>query len=508
MLNVELREQIRRAYYIEDKSMRQIAREQGHARKTVKKALEAAEAQPYRRNDDHPAPVLGPYKERIQALLTENEHLPRKQQYTGERIYDVLCAEGYTGSASGVRRYIGELRQATRQRPVYLPLEYDPGVDAQVDWGEAQFILRDQPQTAQLLVFRLCYSRKLLVQAYPTQRQECFLDGHVVAFHYFGGVPQRLVYDNLKTAVYAILAGRNRQEQDTFVTFRSHYLFESRYCTPGQGHEKGGVEHGVGFSRRNFLVPLPAVDSFEELNAYLLARCQAEDRRTVQGQKQTIGEAWAIEQPLLRPLPEHDFVCCVTREVKLNPYSQVVFETNRYSVPTDQAYPNLVLRAFPFRIEILHGDQVLAVHPRCYDRHQDLIDPLHYLPLLEQRPGAFEHAQPIRQWRQDWPPVYERVLTALQQRYERDQAIRQFIQVLSLHRVYPANMIVQAMEQALSYGCAHYDGVLLCLRQAQQPALPAPVLDLSAQPHLAQIGTQPLTLDHYDRLLMGGDDGH
>jgi hypothetical protein len=156
------------------------------------------------------------------------------------------------------------------------------------------------------------------------------------------------------------------------------------------------VEHEVGYARRNFLVPLPEVQNFAELNAYLLACCLAEDARRVAGQPRIIGEMWAEEQPRLLPLPGYDLPCCEAREVALNPYGQVVFETNRYSVPVEQAYPKLSLRAYPFEVEILHRGEVLARHPRCYERNQDILDPLHYLPLLVQRPGAFEHAQTIR----------------------------------------------------------------------------------------------------------------
>lgn len=153
----------------------------------------------------------------------------------------------------------------------------------------------------------------------------------------------------------------------------------------------------MGFSRRNFLVPLPRVASFEELNHFLLEQCQRDDVRVVNRQTQSIGQMWQAEQPLLRPLPARPFDCCVTRQVHLTPYSQVVYETNRYSVPVEQARRELVLKAYPFHIEILSEQQMLARHPRCYGHQQDVFDPLHYLWLLEQRPGAFEYARPLRQ---------------------------------------------------------------------------------------------------------------
>lgn len=337
--------------------------------------------------------------------------------------------------------------------------------------------------------------------AFPFQRQEAFLEGHVRAFQHFGGVPHRLTYDNLKTAVRRVLEGRNRKEQDTFIAFRSHYLFESNFCTPGQPHQKGGVEHGVGFGRRNFLVPPPAVDSFGELNAHLLAECLEDDKRRVHGHEHTIQEAWEEEKAHLLALPHRDFQCCVTRSTRVNPYSQVEFDTNRYSVPVDAAYRDLVLKAYPFRVDILHQDQVVATHTRCHGRHQDIIEPLHYLPLLEQRPGAFEHAKPMRRWREQLPPVYEQLLSRLRAKWEGNRGIREFLKILKLHKEYPARIVEQAVVLAMEYGCVHSDGVQLCLHQLLNPETVVPSLDLTGHPRLAGVGHQPVDLHCYEQLL-------
>ncbi len=501
MISVEQREQIRRAYFVEEKAIRQIARELKCSRRTVRKAIASPEPAVYTLTVSRPAPVLEPYKGRIKELLADNERLPRKQRYTGRKVYQTIQKEGYVGSESTVRGYIALRRQTKRQRTVYLPLEFDPGTDGQVDWGEGVAIIARERVKVQLFYMRLCYSRKLFMMAFPSQRQEAFFEGHVRAFHHFGGIPQRISYDNLKVAVQRILGGRNRQEQKAFIIFRSHYLFESHFCTPGQGNEKGRVEEGVGFGRRNFMVPLPDVASFEELNKHLLAQCLADDRRRVDRQAVTIGEAWEMEKQHLLPLPERDFDCCVTRPATLNSYSQVVLDTNRYSVPADKAYRNLVLKVYPFRVDILHLDEVLASHRRCYGREQDIFDPLHYLPLLEQRPGAFEHAKPIRRWRKDWPPVYERFLGRLQAQGLDGQSIREFVRVLKLHRDHPAELVEQAVKQALDYGCLRADGVELCLRQLLNPDTPVPALNPANLPAWAMVGEQLPDLNCYDQLL-------
>jgi transposase len=503
MISVEQREKIRRAYFVEEKSIRQIARELRCSRPTVRKAITSPEPASYTLTVPRPAPVLGPYKERVRELLAENERLPRKQRYIGRKIYEILQNEGYAGSESTVRGYIAQLRREKKRRKVYIPLEFDPGTDAQVDWGEGIAIIAGEWTTAQLFYMRLCYSRRLFMMAFPSQKQEAFFEGHVRAFHHFQGVPHRISYDNLRAAVQRILEGRHRQEQESFIVFRSHYLFESHFCTPGQGNEKGRVEEGVGFGRRNFMVPIPKVASFEELNAHLLARCLADDARRVDRQPVTIGEAWEMERAHLLPLPERDFDCCVTRPATLNPYSQVVLDTNRYSVPVDNAYRHLVIKAYPFRVDILHLEQVIASHPRCYGREQEIFDPLHYLPLLEQRPGAFEHAKPIRRWRREWPPVYERFLQRLQAQGLNGRSVREFVQVLKLHRDHPAQLIAQAVEQALEYGCIHADGVRLCLHQLTHSDTRQPSLAATDLPAWATMAEQPPDLHCYDQLLEG-----
>lgn len=503
MISVEQRERIRRAYFLEHKSMRQIARDLGHSRETVRKAIDESEPGQYTLKQARKAPVLGPFKARIEELLAENERLPRKQRYTGQKIYQLVQAEGYEGAESTVRGYVAQCRRAKRRPQTYIPLEFDPGTDAQVDWGEAQVIMGGEQVRVQLFMMRLCYSRRLFVMAFPRQKQEAFFEGHVQAFRYFEGVPHRISYDNLKAAVERVLTGRNRQEQRSFILFRSHYLFESHFCTPGQGHEKGRVEEGVGFARRNYLVPLPKVASFAELNGHLLAHCLADDQRRVDRQKMTVGEAWQLEKSELLSRPEHDFDCCASRMVTRNGFSQVEFETNRYSVPADQSYQQLVLKAYPFQIKVIHLDQVIAEHPRCYERQQDILDPLHYLPLLEQRPGAFDHAQPIRRWRATWPPIYERLLAQLRTRWPEGRGVREFIRILKLHQAYPAEQVVQAVEQALAYQCAHADGVQVCLEQLLHPD-PRPIpIDLSQWPQLKAVDHRRPDLHRYDKLLAG-----
>src|SRR5690554_5991454 len=198
MLTVKEWEQIRRAFYVEQKSIREIARETGRARRTIDRMIKSEQPPVYQRQGPKQAHKLGPYKERIQGLLAQNQSLPRKQRWTAPAIFKVIQREGYQGAESTVRHYVGQVRKLLRKPPVYLPLEFDPGTDAQVDWGEGVVIMQGAALTVQLFLMKLSYSRRSFLMAFPSQKQEAFFMGHVRAFHFFEGVPHRISYDNLK----------------------------------------------------------------------------------------------------------------------------------------------------------------------------------------------------------------------------------------------------------------------------------------------------------------------
>jgi transposase len=509
MLTVEQSEAIRRAYFVDDKSVRAIARELHHGRRVIREVLAGDQPQPrrYRRRQPKPRPVLAPVAAIIDAWLTADQDAPRKQRHTAKRIYDRLVAEhGFPGGERTVRQYVHEWRRAhTPGDDCFLPLAYAPGAEAQCDWGEAVVEVAGVAQTAHLFCLRLCYSLKPFVCAFPTARQECFLAGHLAAFAALGGVPRRITYDNLGSAVTKILQGRTRQEHEQFVAFRGHYLFASHFCRPGRegAHEKPLVESLVGYARRNFLVPVPAVDSWETLNRLLAERCTAEDARTVPGRDRPIGALWQEEVARLRPVPRHPFACCRTVAVKATRQALVSFERNRYSVPSRYAGERLVLRAFPWHVELSDGQTVVARHPRLYGRDGEQLDPLHYLQVLERKPGGFDGARPLQHWRTTWPPVYEDYLTALRQARPAG-ATREFVRVLQLHARHRPDAIAAALEQALQLACWSADAVEVLIRQAAAPATVASTLDLTAVPRLAPLATVTIPvpdLHAFDRLL-------
>jgi transposase len=446
MIKVDEKENIRRLFFIKRYSVRRIAREYHYSRKTVRKAIQDSAIPEYHLARPKPYRVMAPYLPIIQNWLAEDKARPEKQRHTATRIYARLVKEhGFTGGERTVQEHVRRLKQDLSE--LAIPLDFDPGIDAQCDWGEAEIYLKGELVTANYFCLKLCYSAKPFVMAFPTQRQEAFFEGHKQAFQWFEGVPARIGYDNLKTAVLKVLRGRNRIEQEAFTAFRSHYLFESRFAMPATPREQGKVESLVGYSRRNYFVPIPRVDSFEELNQLLRERLREDEAMAAPNRGKTVAEAWTEEKSRLLPLPRFPHRCCTSRSVGANRYCLVNFDNNRYSVPVEYGLRDkLTLHAYVWKVEIACGERIIATHKRSYDKDKDILEVEHYLPLLIKRPGAFPYARPIRQWQM--PQIYRQFLEALSGRGQ-GEGIREFLQILSLGRAYGREQLEEAMQQAL-----------------------------------------------------------
>lgn len=499
MIKVDEKERIRKEYFRKRKSIREIAREFQHARKTVKKALMDPYPPVYKRKTPPPEPVLGPVKPIIDGWLSEDKDRPRKQRHTARRIYHRLKKEySFKGSESTVRKYVRS-KKSQGYKEVFLPLEYDRGSDAQGDFGEAYVIMNGSLTLVQLFCMRLCYSRKPFVAAFPFQKQEAFFEGHVRSFNFFEGVPYRITWDNLKSAVKKILTGKNREEQTAFITFRSYYLFDSNFTTPGEAHEKGQVENLVGYARRNFLVPLPRVESFDELNEYLFKRYREEDEKRLRGQRKTIGEMWEEEKKNLLPLPQRDFPCCTVHLVKANSYSLVSFERNFYSVPVRYAHHQLILKSFVDRVQIFYQEKLVASHKRLLGAEEEKFDPMHYLPLLLKKPGALFYAKPMKRWQ--WPPIYYEFLKALKRRHSNAKGTKEFIRILGLHGNGNKEKIKKALEVALKLNCLSFDAVKNILDQISEETFKIKPLDLSSSSSLLSYRLSSQDLAKFNLLL-------
>jgi transposase len=480
MVDVEF---IRKKHLVDGWSIRHLSHQLGLARQTVRKALASADPPRYHLSKPRPCPILGPYGEVIRTWLAQDAHAPAKQRHTGKRIYDRLVAEyGFTGAESSVRRVVAHLRPT--QPEAFIPLGAAFGQQAQVDWGQAQVCIAGKPVVAHLFCLRLRASSVPFTWAAPTEKLEAFLEGHRRAFEWLGGVPAECVYDNLKTAVLRILAGPEREEHTRFASLRAHYLFDSLFCRPGEGHEKGAVENLVGYVRRNTLVPVPDFPSWDALNAYLLAWSERE--------RQRLGERWQQERAALRPLPSQPFGCALTRLVPVSSTSVVRVDRNRYSVPCRYVGRTLRLALSTARVTVWDGETCVAEHGRCYGRGETILVLDHYLPALARKPHAAMHAAVVAQM----PPIYAAVRTRLCQR--RRDGYRDFAAVLLLHQEFAAELVQEALEEAWVRGCLEPSAVrqLLLNRTAPLPLAPLPL-----PARLAEAQVAPPDLGRYDQLL-------
>jgi transposase len=477
MYTVELYARVRRAVLVEGRSERKVAREFGLARETVRKMLRHSVPPGYRRKEPAKRPKLGPWLGVIDTILEEDKSKPAKQRHTAKRIFDRLRVEyGFTGGYTIVKDYV-RLYQRRRQE-MFVPLVHAPGT-AQADFGQAQAIVAGVECTVHYLAIDLPHSDDIFVMAFPAETTEAFLEGHVQAFSYWGGVPISILYDNTKIAVRTILGDGERLKTRAFSELQSHYLFADKFGRPGKGNDKGNVEGLVGYARRNFLVPVPRVDSWDELNVYLLEECHRHRQHRVRGEPETIGERFERDRAALLPLPPVPYEACEKRTARVNSTSLVRYRSNDYSVPTEYGHREVLVKGFVHKVVIACGSQVIARHPRSYEREDMVFDPLHYLALLEQKTRALDQAAPLVGW--GLPECFPQLRRLLEARLNKGGK-REYVQVLRLLETFPLHEVTPAVEQALRLGTISYDAVkhLLLCRIERRP----PRLDLENYPHL------------------------
>jgi len=432
MLPMEFIAEIRRRHFISGESISSIARSLKLSRPTVRKALKA-EDEPIYQRQNQPTPKLGAFQKQLLDWLELDAKRPKRQRRTAQRLFECPQVEGYQGSYGPVQRFVLSWKQQAGQRPsttqAFVPLSFPPGETCQFDWSHEFVVLGGVSQTIKVAHFRLAYSRKMLVIAYPRETQEMVLDAHIKAFAYFGGVPKRMVYDNLKTVVDAIFVGKERQFNRRFLALANHYLFEPVACTPESGWEKGQVENQVGNVREWLFTPTPKFQDFTELNAWLALRCQElAGRKNPQQTSRTIADCFAEEQSLLNPV-KAEFDGYVEKTLRVSSTCLVRVDHNRYSVPAEWANRVVSVRITADRLRIVAEGHIVAEHPRCFGRDQLICDPWHYLPILEKKPGALRHGVPFQEWELPVPigVVRDRLL-------KQDKGDRAFVELLLMAR--------------------------------------------------------------------------
>lgn len=494
---MEMWSEIRRRVLTGELTKRAACREYDLHWETLEKILAHVEPPGYRRTKPRHKPKIEPFLPIIEEILESDRKAPKKQRHTAQRIWERLRDEhGFTGKPTIVKDAVRAWRNGHQE--VFLPLSHRPG-ETQVDFGFAQVKLNGQATKVALFVMTLPYSDALVIQVFPRECTEAFLEGHKRAFAFFGGVPRRISYDNSKIAVAKITGSRQREVTKEFLRLKSHFLFQDHFCLVRRPNEKGHVERLLDFARTNYLVPVPEVASLVELNAALLQRCQADLDRQLYGKSAPKAVLLEEERPALLPIPPQEFEARRVKPASVSSLSLVRFDTNNYSVPVKYAHRKVLVVATVDEIRLVHEDRLIARHPRHWGREKYLFEPVHYLALLERKPGGFDFARPLENW--NLPSCFE----TLRRRLEREPnglGMREFIRLLRLLEHSNLPQLTDAVEYALDLDITDADSIRVILEHRREQ--PVPLFSLDGRPHLKGVTVEPTDVSAYQSLLVEG----
>ncbi len=488
--------EIRRRVLCKEISKRQACRDYNVPWRTLTRILEHVEPPGYQLKRARPKRKLERFLPIIHEILERDRQAPKKQRHTAQRIFDRLVAEhDYDGGYTIVKDAVRDWKHG--QAKVFVPLSHRPG-EAQADFGEVTVVLNGETIKAAFFVITLPHSDAIFCQVFPKECTETFQEGHCRAFEFFAGVPHRISYDNSKIAVLKIVGGRGREATREFLRLESHYLFEHHFCRVRCPNEKGHVENLLGFARRNFLVPIPQVASLETLNAQLAEHCRRDLQRKLRGKAAPKESLLAEEQHALLAIPSRAFESRRVETPKANSLSLVRFDGNDYSVPTAYAHHQVTVVGGIEEVRIAAGSQLVARHKRHWGKEHTEFNPIHYLALLERKPGAFDYARPLEDWK--LPGCFS-VLRRRQDAVLKNLATREFIKVLRLLEQATLPELTAAVDYALSIDVTSSDAVRLILRSQQEPAVDLFCLD--GRPHLQGVHVPLPNLQAYQSLRMG-----
>ena len=489
---IELRRQIRN----QGVSLRQLERETGIHRQTLRKIRDHSEPPGYRRTKAIEKSKIGPYLDRIKAILRADKEAPKKQRHTAKRIWDLLQCQGFTGGYTIVKDAVRQIKSVSKE--VFMPLSQRPG-EAQVDFGHAVANFNGTLKKVAFFVMSMVHSDAMFVMAFARECSEAFMEAHVRAFEFLGFVPGRISYDNARIAITKILVHHQRKYTAEFKRLMSHYLFEPHFCNVRRTNEKGVVEGSVKYARLNFMVPVPQVKDYDELNGLLLDGCRSDLKRVLRGKRSLTKQELLVEDRFAAlSLPDGRFDYRKTASTFASSESLVRYDTNDYSVPVSSAHHQATIKASVSSIEIYQEDKLIAVHNRCWDKECQIFEPMHYLELLERKPGALDHARPLEGWPlPDCFDVYRKLLET-----HRDNGSKEYIQILLLLNKYSIDQISGAINRALNYRVYGYDALLQLLLSSEDYAFTT--FSLAGREHLRHIVVDEPDICSYSSLIAGG----
>jgi hypothetical protein len=406
-----------------------------------------------------------------------------------------------------VRRYIG--RQQRQAQETFIPLAHEPGQRVEADFGQIAVDYPDGRQTVPVLLVTWSYSNCPFALALPTQRTEAILAGMVEAFGFFGCVPREVWWDNPTTVAVAILQGRQRQLHPRYAALASHYTFAPLFCMPRRGNEKPRVENRVYDLERRWGTPVPRMQDRTELNGYLRQCCVQERQHTIRGCAEAIGVRFEQDRACALPLPGHAFDPCIYQTAKVDKYQLVRFDHSSYSVPRACAFQMVTIKGYVDTVAVVAGGQVVARHRRSYARHEQLLDPVHYLTTLGRRPAALDHAPVYRHWQ--LPEVFTQLRKTLEQRHGAPAGVRQYVRVLQLLARHPLERVRQAIERCQQQGSGQAERIIRLTERLAEQAAPSSLTEdanHTLMTSLCHICVPKPDLSRFNQLLEQGGVSH
>lgn len=491
---------IRRWHFRDEKPIREISRRTGLSRNTVRKYLRGGEVEPKFKVPDRPS-KLAPFAEKLVSWLQGNASKSRKYKRTAKQMHVELVKLGYEGSYSRVAAFVREwkadrLRElGTSGRGVYVPLAFQPGEAFQFDWSEDWAVIGGERLKLQVAHTKLSHSKAFTVRGYPLQTHEMLFDAMGHAFRVLGGVPGRGIFDNMRTAVDQIGTGKSRQVNKRFAAMASHYLFDTDFCNPASGWEKGQIEKNVQDSRRRFWQNMPAFPNIDAMNAWLEEQCIEAWSTIPHGALPgTVAEVCAVEKESLMPLGRL-FDGFVEHTKRVSPTCLVCLERNRYSVPASFANRPVSIRVYPYKIVIAAEGKILCEHVRRIDRShlpgRTIYDWRHYLAVVQRKPGALRNGAPFT----EMPDAFRRLQGHLLKRLGGD---REMVDILSLVLQHDEQSVLCAVEMALDDGVPTKTHILNLLHRLVDGKAPAPDIDA---PQALSLRREPkANVERYDTL--------